>query len=151
MNKVLKRLNESVINEGSWGTHPLQSDRTLDFMGDLFEEITDFVLDRCRKELRYNTGGAAYNVIGCIQDFLATYNHPYLSDDVKDEFREIYTKAIEICNNDEEWKSGWSDDAKEDVQNRIDNEFMEVFDNLIDNNNFSQEVKAIKDNWLRKK
>ena len=54
MNKVLKRLNESVINEGSWGTHPLQSDRTLDFMGDLFEEITDFVLDRCKKELRYN-------------------------------------------------------------------------------------------------
>ena len=36
MNKVLKRLNESVINEGSWGTHPLQSDGTLDFTGDLF-------------------------------------------------------------------------------------------------------------------
>lgn len=72
MNKVLKRLNESVINEGSWGTHPLQSDDTLDFMGDLFEEIVDLVLDRCKKELRYNTGDHAYNVIGCIQDFLAT-------------------------------------------------------------------------------
>ena len=151
MNKVLKRLNESVINEGSWGTHPLQSDGTLDFTDDLFGEITDFVLDRCRKQLRYNTGDNAYNVIGCIQDFLATYNHPYLSDKVKDEFRKIYTKAIEICDNDEEWKSDWNDNVKEDVQNRIDNEFMEVFDNLIDNNNFSQEVRAIKDNWLRKK
>lgn len=151
MNKVLKRLNESVINEGSWGTHPLQSDETLDFTDDLFEEIVDYVLDRCKKELRYNTGGAAYNVIGCIQDFLATYNHPYLSDDVKDEFREIYTKAIEICNNDEEWKSRWNDDVKKDVQNRIDNEFMEVFDNLIDSNNFSQEVKTIKDHWLHRK
>ena len=40
MNKVLKRLNESVINEGSWGTHPLQSDGTLDFTDDLFGEIT---------------------------------------------------------------------------------------------------------------
>ena len=151
MNKVLMRLNESVINEGSWGTHPLQSDDTLDFMGDLFEEIVDLVLDRCKKELRYNTGRAAYNVIGCIQDFLATYNHPYLSDDVKDEFREIYTKAIEICNNDEEWKSDWNDDVKEDVKNRIDNEFIEVFDNLIDSNNFSQEVRTIKDQWLHKK
>ena len=151
MNKVLIRLNESVINEGSWGTHPLQSDGTLDFTGDLFGEITDFVLDRCKKELKYNTGSNAYNVIGCIQDFLATYNHPYLSDNVKDEFREIYTKAIEICNNDEEWKSGWNDDVKEDVQNRLDNEFMEVFDNLIDSNNFSQEVRAIKDHWLHRK
>ena len=151
MNKVLKRLNESVINEGSWGTHPLQSDDTLDFMGDLFEEIVDLVLDRCKKELRYNTGDAAYDVIGCIQDFLATYNHPYLSDNVKDEFREIYTKAIEICNNDEEWKSDWNDNVKEDVQNRIDNEFMEVFDNLIDSNNFSQEVRTIKDHWLHRK
>ena len=151
MNKVLKRLNESVINEGSWGTHPLQSDGTLDFTDDLFEEIVDLVLDRCKKHLRYNTGGHAYDVIGCIQDFLATYNHLYLSDDVKDEFREIQTKAIEICNNDEEWKSCWNDDVKEDVQNRIDNEFMEVFDNLIDSNNFSQEVRTIKDHWLHRK
>lgn len=120
MNKVLKRLNESVINEGSWGTHPLQSDGTLDFTGDLFEEIVDLVLDRSKKHLRYNTGGHAYDVIGCIQDFLATYNHPYLSDRVKDEFRDIYTKAIEICDNDEEWKFGWNDDVKEDVQNRIE-------------------------------
>ena len=63
----------------------------------------------------------------------------------------IYTKAIEICNNDEEWKSDWNDDVRKDVQNRIDNEFMEVFDNLIDSNNFSQEVRAIKDQWLHKK
>lgn len=151
MNRVLKRLNESMLNEGSWGTHPLQSDGTLDFTGELFKEIVDLVLAKCKKQLKYKTGNSAYDVIGCIQDFLATYNHPYLSDKTKDEFREIYTKAIEICDNDDEWKSSWNDDVKEDVQNRIDNQFMEVFNELIDSDNFSREVHAIKDCWLKKK
>ena len=142
----MKKLSETIIEEGAWGYEPGQSDGCLDLKGDMNLKIAETIYDECFKRVWSNDegisvdGNSCWEVICLIEHFFEKCKYLFeignddepeceryyywwrLKDRKQKDIVDLYSDAITKCNGDEKWIKEWSEPEKmkESLKKRAD-------------------------------
>ena len=124
---------DNVLNEGTWGTEPLQSDAALDKLDPLLKKNLDNFLGEIQKYCDDSADGIAWDAVGLcefLMDMYINMDKTYWLTDTP--ILDYYRRAIKASYN-EEWFKKWDnpEEIKQAVLSRKKKlaEYKEKFDN----------------------
>lgn len=108
MTAVTKQL-DGVLNEGTWGPEPLQSDAALDKLDPIIKKNIDNFLAAIKKDCDDSADGIAWDAVGLCEFVMDMYIKMEKEFFLKDTpILDYYARAIKASYN-EEWFKGWKD------------------------------------------
>lgn len=97
-----------MLQEGSWGYEPLQSDQALDFRDNIYNEVIQQII----KGLRSGQTGLSYGALGALVEFMSMLlektNFPLFCSSKDKELNPAVAEALKLVKTDKAWLENWS-------------------------------------------